>query len=172
MGGGAESPVVPAVVLEPTGAASARVWLDLERQALDRIAANARQFVVDLGQVQMINSAGLRLLMMLRQRLEATGGSLVLCELCESVRSVFDIAGLTPQFRIAPSRAEALGQLEKQPALPAAPRRSKLARLAGRLLEDSTGAERAVETAPPAPTGLAARVSALLTETSSMEAGA
>ena len=74
------------------------------------LAAGERRVVVDLGGVEYISSAGLRVLLVAAKRLRDAGGRLVLCRLNEPVRQVFDLAGFLPLFAIEASREGALAQ--------------------------------------------------------------
>jgi stage II sporulation protein AA (anti-sigma F factor antagonist) len=84
---------------------------ELESALVGHLEADARQLVVDLGGVEYISSAGLRVLLMLAKKLQGTGGRLVLCAMPESVRLVFELAGFLPIFEIEDTRQGALSRL-------------------------------------------------------------
>ena len=67
--------------------------------------------VLDLGELEYMTSAGLRVLLMLAKKLQGTGGHLVLCAMPESVRLVFELAGFLPIFEIEDTRQAALSRL-------------------------------------------------------------
>lgn len=73
--------------------------------------SGTHDLVVDLGRVDYISSAGLRVFLVLAKRMRERQGRLVLCSLTEPVRQVFDLAGFLPLFAVEPSRAAALARL-------------------------------------------------------------
>ena len=68
-----------------------------------------RQLVVDLEGVDLIDSAGLGVLLGGLERAKAGHGDLVLVATGRSVIKVLELTGLTRVFEIHPSRAAALG---------------------------------------------------------------
>lgn len=127
-------------VVAPSGVIDTRGSLAFERTLMEVLAGNTRRIVIDLQKVDLITSAGIRVLVMMGKRL-GNDGSLVLSGLSPQVKSVFDIAGLTTYFGIAGSVAEAVAAVASaQPAVVAGP--SRVSRLAMRLLGDDTDAER------------------------------
>ena len=70
--------------------------------------AGARSLLLDLGDVDYISSAGLRVLLVLARRMRDLQGRLVLCGLTGPVRQVFQLAGFLPLFRVEPSQDAAL----------------------------------------------------------------
>jgi anti-anti-sigma factor len=151
-------------VIEPAGVIDTRASIAFEKQVVELLAAGKRLFAIDFSKVDLITSAGIRVLVMLAQRLQGNG-AMVLFALGEQVRTVFDVAGLMRQFRVAASRQEALQMLsaDRQARAPAAAPSSKVARLAMRLLAGD--ADAAPETGPvdrTAKSQLAAEVATLL----------
>ena len=100
------------VILQPVGAIDTRSAFDFEQKLDELLAAGSRSFVIDLSEVGLLASSGIRILLMLVKRLTAVGGSLVLCELSDYVKTVLDISGLTTQFPIAATQKEALSMLK------------------------------------------------------------
>lgn len=86
---------------------------DLEAQMLARVTEGEHQWVVDLGRLDYISSAGLRVILMLAKRLREQDGSLVLCNLQPHVFEVFDVSGFLAILQVADDRAQALQQLEQ-----------------------------------------------------------
>jgi anti-anti-sigma factor len=155
------------VAIEPAGSIDARAARDFEQQVLGHLASGTRQLMIDLAKVDLMTGPGIRVLILLAQRLQAAGGALMLCALNEQMRSAFDVAGLSQQFQFAASRTEALARLEAiASGSPAARQASKLSRLAVRLLHDADGLPETPRMADaPAvsePSDLAQRVAALL----------
>lgn len=81
---------------------------DALRRAVDE---GARTIVVDLGNVDYISSAGLRVFLVLAKRMRDLQGRLVLCGLDGPVRQVFQLAGFLPLFQIEASQDAALSTL-------------------------------------------------------------
>lgn len=120
-------------VLEPAGMIDTRGSLQFEREIAAHFDAGIRRFVIDLTRVELITSAGIRVLVMLARRV-ASGGGLVLCGLNEHVTSVFEVAGLLQHFTRTATSAEAVSRV-RQAARPAeATQKSKVSRAALRLL--------------------------------------
>jgi anti-anti-sigma factor len=124
-------------IIEPAGTIDTRSSIDFEKKVMELFGGGSRLFAIDFTKVDMITSAGIRVLMMLTRRLEGGSGGLALFGLNEQVQTVFEIAGLMSQFRMAPTRPEALAQLAQLGGVappPAAPKASQISRLAARLL--------------------------------------
>lgn len=82
---------------------------DLELAVQDLLTAGARDFLIDLGEVSYVSSAGLRVLLALAKQLEGSKGRLRLCSLSPSVYQVFEVAGFSKLFAILKDRASAIG---------------------------------------------------------------
>ncbi len=123
-------------VVAPSGVIDTRGSLVFERKLMEVLEGNTRRIVIDLQKVDLITSAGIRVLVMMGKRL-SQDGRLVLCGLSPQVKSVFDIAGLTSYFGIQASAAEAIAALVSGPsAQTAALGPSRISKLAMRLLGD------------------------------------
>lgn len=114
---------------------------DFERKILELLQGGVRALAVDFTKLDMITSAGIRILMMAVKRL---GGAerVALWGLNEQVKVVFQIAGLAGVFPVYPSQQAAVEGLKKPaPAAgPEAVQASKMTRLITRLLGDSNQA--------------------------------
>lgn len=126
---------------------------DLELAMQDLIDAGASDFVLDLGDLSYISSAGLQVLLAMTRTLQGHGG-LRLAALQPGVRRVFDAAEATNLFAIFADRAGALGGRAREVA------------------DDSISVvvARLLEVTDPAPAGkadpdLVARVAGLLGDT-------
>ena len=100
------------VVLAPSGRVDSASSGELEGALLGHLGAGETRLAVDLGGVEYISSAGLRVLLMLVKKLQGSGGRLVLCAMPESVRLVFELAGFLPLFEIEDSREAGLARFE------------------------------------------------------------
>jgi anti-anti-sigma factor len=96
------------VVLVVDGQLDTKSSQEFERAVLELLTAGERRFVIDLGGLDHLAGAGLRVLLMLARKLSGTGGHLALCSLREPVRAAFDVAGFTSAFTICSSRADAI----------------------------------------------------------------
>jgi anti-anti-sigma factor len=163
-------------IVAPAGVIDTRTAQAFEATMVQAFGGGARAFAVDFSQVQLITSAGIRVLVMMAHRLRGSGG-LVLFALGDRVRTVFEIGGLLQQFRIVEGEAQAFELLSKPAPVkaPDAPRSSKLAALVLDVVcSDATppGVPRP-EQAPSAPTSaLATAVTDALGRWSPPPAGA
>ena len=151
-------------VVAPSGVIDTRGSLAFERSLMEVLEGKTRRIVIDLQKVELITSAGIRVLVMMGKRLSGDG-SLLLCGLSPQVKSVFDIAGLTTYFGIRASVAEAVAALAAGPAaVGAAVGPSKVSRLAMRLLGDGPDASApgSVESGKRTPSKLTAQIAAVL----------
>jgi stage II sporulation protein AA (anti-sigma F factor antagonist) len=150
------------VVLEAAGMIDTRGSLQFEREIASHFDAGIRRFVIDLKRVDLITSAGIRVLVMLAKRV-AGGGGLVLCGLNEHVTSVFDVAGLLQHFAITPSSAEGVVHVKRSARPAEATQKSKVSRAALRLLgQDVDLSGPAAPAGSRSPSRLAQEVSRLL----------
>lgn len=79
------------------------------RQELTKLTVSpSRRFFVDLKRVGYIDSSGLATFVELFQKLKRSGGKLILYNLSQGVRSVFEIAKLDTIFSVAKDEREAL----------------------------------------------------------------
>ena len=124
--------------ISPSGLIDTRASQEFERHVVGLFNDGVRLVIVDLSKVDLITSAGIRVLVMMAQRLHRTGGGLVLCALSATVRGVFDVAGLLTQFRIAATRDEAAAMLAAAQSVPNGRKGSgsKLTRFLRQLLAD------------------------------------
>jgi anti-anti-sigma factor len=89
---------------------------DLELGVQDLLGAGERNFLIDLGGVSYVSSAGLRVLLALAKQLDQGRGSLRLCALNPSVTQVFEVAGFSKLFVIFKDQAAALASMSIAPA--------------------------------------------------------
>lgn len=72
------------------------------------IAGSQPKLLLDLAEVSLVTSAGLRAILMIAKRIKAGEGAFILCALQAPVRDVLDLSGFTPMLRIYASRAEGM----------------------------------------------------------------
>ena len=99
------------LVVAPVGRVDTTTSIDLEERLVRHLDTGERHLVIDLGGIEYISSAGLRVLLILAKKLKAAGGDLVLCALGPAVRQVFELAGFLPIFRVEATREQALARL-------------------------------------------------------------
>jgi len=131
--------------LAVVGTIDTRASTDFERALAKAIEGGGLHVIIDFTRIDLITSSGIRVLVLFAKRLHGIGGGLVLCSLSPDVQRVFDIAGLTAQFRIAPTRAAGAAALTGSGAAPRKSRGSRVARLVGSLLggrDEASGPER------------------------------
>jgi stage II sporulation protein AA (anti-sigma F factor antagonist) len=147
----------------PTGLIDTRTAQAFEATMVQAYGGGARSFAIDFGRVDLITSAGIRVLVMMAHRLQRGAGGLVLFALGDRVRTVFEIGGLLQQFRIVASEQDAVAALSK-PREARAPEQARASRLASLIfdvvcpeaLQQSLG--RAGSASPGAPSALTAAV--------------
>ena len=98
------------LVLEIQGRIDALTSPKLEEECQSRIDQGEKTFILDLGGVEYISSAGLRTILILARRLSSLEGQIRFCGLHGMVEEVFSISGFNSLFPIFPSVTEALGQ--------------------------------------------------------------
>lgn len=79
------------------------------QKALDAVLAGASTVALDFSALDYISSAGLRVLLGAVKQLRASGGTLRIFGLNQSVREVFEISGFSTILAVYQSEAEALG---------------------------------------------------------------
>lgn len=157
-----EESVEATCVLGLSGRLDTETSGDLELAVQDLLQAGRSHFVLDLGGVGYVSSAGLRVLLMLAKTVDGKG-SLGLAGLNASVRQVFDVAGFTPLFSIFADRAAALGAAAPVRQIVADSVGEPAARSArAKAVADLLGAGRDVASTSKAPAGLADRAARAL----------
>jgi len=106
-----ESKMGEITVLQVTERLDNKTSRTLGQDLEERLKGQGRQFIIDLSELEFINSAGIRTLVTLEKRLSGAEGSLVLCGLDPQVREVFEVSGLSWLFSIVDSRATAMKTL-------------------------------------------------------------
>lgn len=84
---------------------------EIEARLLEQIEQGERRCVLDLGKLDYISSAGLRVVLVLAKRLKENQGRLALCNLQPHVREVFDISGFLAILNVTDNRDQALAQV-------------------------------------------------------------
>ena len=74
----------------------------------DLTGDKAVNLVIDCSRLNYISSSGLRVFLISQKRVNATGGSLKLCNLQPSIREIFDISGFSNILAIYPDLQSAV----------------------------------------------------------------
>jgi anti-anti-sigma factor len=116
-------------VLHPGAQVDGRSAFQFEQDVLELLQDGTKYVVVDFAAVNLFASAGIRVLILMLHKLDARDGALVLCGLNQYVRNVLDVSGLTSQFTIVGTIADAVK------AMPADEDTSETGQLARRVLK-------------------------------------
>jgi anti-sigma B factor antagonist len=116
-------------VVHPNAQVDGRAAFQFEQDILELLQDGTKFVVVDFAAVTLFASAGIRVLILMLHKLDARDGALALCGLNQYVRNVLDVSGLTSQFTIVGTVADAVK------AMPAGEDTSETAVLARRVLK-------------------------------------
>jgi anti-anti-sigma factor len=103
-----------ATVMEVAGRLDAVTSPALEKEIIAFFSNPAQGLALDLGQMDYISSAGLRVLLLGAKKAKESTGGLALFGLRSQVMEVFRISGLTSLLAILPNEAEALAAIGRQ----------------------------------------------------------
>jgi anti-anti-sigma factor len=90
------------LIVRPEGRIDTNTSEELEKWLASRLDGGPKRLVMDLGALDYISSAGLRVFLMTLKKVKGSGGQLVLAGLNTSVRQIFDLAGFSTMFAIEP----------------------------------------------------------------------
>ncbi len=93
-------------VIQPAGILSSRTSEKILQEFQDSLDARAKAVLIDLSQVNFMDSSGLGLLVSMHTRLRLAGGKLYLCSLSEQCKGILDISDLDRVFEIFNSPSE------------------------------------------------------------------
>ena len=85
--------------------------MDFQTALEGAIQPSDQGVVMDMGELQYISSAGLRVILLVAKSLQKQNAKLMGCSLSESVREIFAISGFDKIVPVHDSRAEALQAL-------------------------------------------------------------
>ncbi len=98
----------PVTSVFPAGQVDGKAAFQFEQDALELLQEGARYVIVDMSAVTLLASAGIRVLILMLHKLEARDGILVLSGLNHYVRTVLEVSGLSGQFTLVGTAAEAM----------------------------------------------------------------
>lgn len=85
---------------------------EFKRKVADLVDNGERTLVVNLAEVEFMDSSGLGSLISILKLLANAQGSIIICELREQVRRLFDLTRLDQVFQIFSKEEEAVGFLK------------------------------------------------------------
>ena len=86
------------IVLNVSGRLDATTAGELEASLVPLIENDGKKIVLDLEGLEYISSAGLRIMLLGMKMIKKISGKLVICEMREHIREIFEIAGFLPIF--------------------------------------------------------------------------
>lgn len=98
-------------ILRPIGRLDSATSPELERTVLERLEAGCNRLVFDLGDMDYVSSAGLRVILLAGKKLRASHGKLVLAGMRDVVRDVFEMSGFLSLFAVTPDLDDALQEV-------------------------------------------------------------
>lgn len=81
---------------------------EFENQITDKISNTTGDVIINCNEMNFISSSGLRVFLITQKKLKATGRSLVLTNMQEVIKEIFDISGFSSIFTIKDTEEEAL----------------------------------------------------------------
>jgi len=102
-----------AVVLRLCGTVDAHTFDQLEECLEDLFAKSVFRLIVDMRAVSYASSAGIGVFIGALAKARQQRGDLLLMNLSQDVRAVFEVLGLTSMFFVAPDKAVALAYFER-----------------------------------------------------------
>ena len=99
------------LIVQPEGQVNSANAAAFEADLMAQDDKGEHQVVLDLGRLDYISSAGLRVVLLLAKKLKQAGGALVLCDIQPNVREVFEISGFLAILKVSDPRADAVAAL-------------------------------------------------------------
>ena len=95
----------------PTGRLDSGACAAFEVELIGYLNAGSQRLLIDFSELDYISSAGLRVILMAAKRLKASGGSLALCALNDTIGEVFEVSGFDRILDIHPDAESARARL-------------------------------------------------------------
>lgn len=93
-------------VIQPSGILTATTVPELAKEFKESVEAGYKFILLDLQNVDFIDSSGLGTLVSIHTKARLAGGKLYLCSPKDQARSLFDISDMDRIFEIYPTREE------------------------------------------------------------------
>ncbi|MDY6970852.1 MAG: STAS domain-containing protein [Thermodesulfobacteriota bacterium] len=100
-----------ALIVSVSGRMDAVTAPEFERELVDCMNEGEANFIIDLGQLDYISSAGLRSMLITAKRLKAMDGQILLSSLRDTVKEIFEISGFSSIIPTYESVENALSQI-------------------------------------------------------------
>lgn len=84
---------------------------DMETEVVKFLDSGEQKILFDFSELDYINSAGLRILIMTYQRLKGSGGKVGICSIKDYINEVFELSGFDKILTIYPGKGEAVGDM-------------------------------------------------------------
>jgi anti-anti-sigma factor len=81
------------------------------KEVADLIIETNPKVLIDFAEIDFVTSAGIRAVLLLIKKAEASGVVFALCGVNKQVRDVLDVAGLAPVITIYPGRSQGLAAM-------------------------------------------------------------
>ena len=95
-------------VMNVSGRLDATTATELEASLVPVIEESGEKIVLNLEGLEYISSAGLRILLLGMKMVKKISGKMVICEMRDHIREIFEIAGFLPIFTIVATEEDAL----------------------------------------------------------------
>ena len=99
------------VVVSMEGRMDAGTAPEFEKKVVDLISKGERAFLINLGKLDYISSAGLRSILAVAKKLKGQEGKIVFAGTKGSVEEVFKISGFSSMFKMFDSEENALKEI-------------------------------------------------------------
>ncbi len=104
-----------AAVFHIKGRLDAASTPELEQKVLLSLDRGITHLIMDFSELEYINSAGLRILVMSYQRLKPQGGQVMVCGVRDYIAEIFDISGYNRVFAMCSDVHAALKNIDSTP---------------------------------------------------------
>ncbi len=107
----AESKEGAVLILSPEGRLDAGSAPAFQTLIVERLEAGSSLLLIDLGKLEYISSAGLRVILVAAKKLKEGNGRIAVCSLTEGVKEVFRVSGFDSIVDTKDTRSAALTAL-------------------------------------------------------------
>ena len=98
-------------IFELSGRLDSRTSPEFDERILQAMENGSINFIIDFQSLEYISSAGLRVLNKAYKKLKPNNGKIMMCNMVDYIKEVFEIAGFDTFLPIAPDRQTALKSL-------------------------------------------------------------
>lgn len=95
-------------IFRPNGRLDSNTSQGFEQKIFDAISEGVKKMVIDFKDIDYISSAGLRVILKATKILARDNGKIMLCDMQDYVKEVFEIAGFDAILPIVPTLDDAL----------------------------------------------------------------